>query len=441
MRTLASAALGGLLLTLLAAGAGSEALAQSTARLPASRGATATDVVIPIQLDAADGVTAMDFAFDYDASVAMPTGVYRTAYTDSFALTADLATPGQVELSLSAGMPLAGSGQVAWILFHVVGTGGSTALTWFSCQLNGGARPCTTQNGSLTVGTAFAIVAVADDAGSGPGTALSVPISATSVTGVEAIDLTLTFNPTILSATGVARAPLTQDLTLTFNLNPPGEVRISLFGTTPLSGGGDLAFVQFSVVGELGEATPLNLTRGVFNEGAFSTLLDDGLFRVCDATDPDLDGLSACAGDCDNHNAAVRPGLAEICDMLDNDCDGTVDNAPVPAGSSTLSAGRVGSAARLSWTVLPGASAYDVVGGSLALLVPSGDFAAATDGCPADDLAATQLDVPGLPVPGNGFWYAVRGVNCGGAGSYDAAGAGQSASRDPGIAASPDACP
>ena len=163
--------------------------AAATARLPASRGATATDVVIPIRLESADGVNAMDFTFDYDASVAAPTGVYRTTYAASYTLTSNLSTPGRVSLSLSAGTPLAGSGEVAWIAFRIQGTGGQTALGWFSCALNGGALPCSTQNGTLTVATADSIVRVPDDAGSGPGTTVVIPISATNVNGVESIDL------------------------------------------------------------------------------------------------------------------------------------------------------------------------------------------------------------------------------------------------------------
>jgi len=431
----------GLVTLLLAASIGVSAAA--TARLPASRGATATDVVIPIRLESADGVTAMDFTFDYDASVASPSGVYRTTYTSSYALTSNLATPGRVSLSLSAGNPLVGSGEVAWISFRIQGTGGQTALGWFSCALNGGALPCTTQNGTLTVATADSIVRIPDDAGSGPGTTVVIPVSATNVNGVESIDLALAFNAAVLTATGVAKTPLTQNMTLTANLNQPGEVRVSLFLTSgTLAGSGDLVTVTFSVVGALGAATPLNLTRGQFNEGSPSTLLDDGLFRVCDATDADNDGLSACAGDCNNANAQVRPGLPEICDGLDNDCDGFTDNAPLPGNSAALAGTRVGVAARLTWPAFARASGYDVVRGSLAQLRAGGSFATATDSCRANDTPATMLDDATLPAPSNGFWYAVRGVNCGGAGSYDdSAGTGQAGSRDPGIAASPNSCP
>ena len=42
--------------------------------------------------------------------------------------------------------------------------------------------------------------------------------------------------------------------------------------------------------------------------------------------DADGDGVIACAGDCDDNNPYMRPGILENCDDgLDNDCDGTVD--------------------------------------------------------------------------------------------------------------------
>ena len=415
----------------------------ATARLPASRGATATDVVIPIRLESADGVTAMDFTFDYDASIAAPTCVYRTTYTQSYSLTSSLSTPGQVSLSLSAGTPLVGTGEVAWISFRIQAAAGQTALTWFSCALNGGTLPCAMQNGALTVATADAIIRVPDDAGSGPGTTLVVPISVTNVNGVESADLWLFFNAAVLNATSVSKTPLTQNMTLSYNTNPPGEVRISLFTAgTPLTGSGDLATVTFTVVGPMGDATPLNLTRGQLNEGSPSTLLDDGLFRVCGATDADGDGLSACAGDCNDANAQIRPGLAEVCDGLDNDCDGFTDNAPPPGNSAALAAARVGAAARLSWPAIAGATGYDVVRGSVSQLLASGSFADATDSCRANDAPSTTLDDAALPAAADGFWYAVRGVNCGGAGSYDdSAGTGQAGPRDPGIATSPHSCP
>ncbi|MCP3166301.1 sialidase [Myxococcus sp. QH3KD-4-1] len=36
-------------------------------------------------------------------------------------------------------------------------------------------------------------------------------------------------------------------------------------------------------------------------------------------------GYVATAGDCDDGNSAIRPGVTEVCDSVDNNCDGTVD--------------------------------------------------------------------------------------------------------------------
>ena len=41
--------------------------------------------------------------------------------------------------------------------------------------------------------------------------------------------------------------------------------------------------------------------------------------------DLDHDGFTVEEGDCDDEDAAVRPGAADVCDGVDNDCDGVVD--------------------------------------------------------------------------------------------------------------------
>ncbi|MCB9648735.1 MAG: VWA domain-containing protein [Deltaproteobacteria bacterium] len=53
---------------------------------------------------------------------------------------------------------------------------------------------------------------------------------------------------------------------------------------------------------------------------------------VDEGFDADNDGVSSCAGDCDDNNPHIAPGLAERCDCADNDCNGQVDELSLAGG-------------------------------------------------------------------------------------------------------------
>ncbi|MDH3629256.1 MAG: hypothetical protein OEV00_03095 [Acidobacteriota bacterium] len=91
----------------------------------------------------------------------------------------------------------------------------------------------------------------------------------------------------------------------------------------------------------------------------------------------------------------------------------------------------------LLWDAAEGATAYDLVQGDLATLrLTGGDFATATDFCPADDHVGTNFPHGIDPSPGNGYWFLVRVVSPSFTGTYDARTLGQVAPRDAGIASS-----
>ncbi len=63
---------------------------------------------------------------------------------------------------------------------------------------------------------------------------------------------------------------------------------------------------------------------------------DDQNMPSTSTADTDTDGVTIAAGDCDDTNAMIKPGLAEICgDGLDNDCDGVADRTQDQAGNAT----------------------------------------------------------------------------------------------------------
>ncbi len=51
----------------------------------------------------------------------------------------------------------------------------------------------------------------------------------------------------------------------------------------------------------------------------------DDLDPEVNSDDDDGDGYHPCDGDCDDDDAAIRPGVFELADGVDNDCDGEVD--------------------------------------------------------------------------------------------------------------------
>lgn len=117
--------------------------------------------------------------------------------------------------------------------------------------------------------------------------------------------------------------------------------------------------------------------------------------------------------------------------------------ATAPAGSPSLTAGKNGNDVLLSWTALSGATSYDLVQGVLSTLRSShGSFQSASQTCAANDTPGASFTFHGAqPGAGDGYWFLVRGSNCGAGGTYDSGAASQVGSRNAGIAASGHDCP
>ncbi len=101
----------------------------------------------------------------------------------------------------------------------------------------------------------------------------------------------------------------------------------------------------------------------------------------------------------------------------------------VPSGSPWLVVVRVGEPTLL-WSAHLGATGYDIVQGDLGTLRADGGYGSATDGCSFDNLPANSRTASGAVDPGEGLWYLVRPVNCGGSGTYDTGEPSQIIPRD-----------
>src|SRR5439155_6274288 len=153
------------------------AAADSAVSLPASTGvAREGDVVVPISVDPADGVVGMDFTIQYDPAVLTPTGVYTTAYTNGFQAQFNVPSPGQLRIGMFATSPLAGSGEVVWVVFHSGFNAVPTSLTLTQHDLNEGQIPSHASNGQVSVDTASSTLSLPDDARGNNGSTVPVRV-------------------------------------------------------------------------------------------------------------------------------------------------------------------------------------------------------------------------------------------------------------------------
>lgn len=112
-----------------------------------------------------------------------------------------------------------------------------------------------------------------------------------------------------------------------------------------------------------------------------------------------------------------------------------------PADSPVLSLTTAGVGTLLSWNSVTGAASYDVLRGSLNMLISTGgDFASSTEACIVDHLEATSVSYEPEPGPGAAVWFLVRAEVCGG-GTYNSGATSQTGSRDAEIVASLVGCP
>ncbi len=133
------------------------------------------------------------------------------------------------------------------------------------------------------------------------------------------------------------------------------------------------------------------------------------------------DGIACTAGD--TCQAGVCLGGAAV---------------PGPGATAGLSFDTVSD---LSWAATDGATGYDVVRGTLSMLLGGGGFTPATDACAGSHVTATLLSDTHAPAEGDADWFLIRAYNACGTGTYDDGDPSQTAPRDAGITASPNACP
>ena len=237
------------------------------------------------------------------------------------------------------------------------------------------------------------------------GSVVQVPLSAGPADGAFGIDLTVTYNPAVLTAqdvtvTGIAS---TAGFVVIKNLNTPGTVVISMYGPQdPLAGSGPIANIQFLVAGASGSSTPLAFTYASANEGHIPTSTDDGSFTVV-ASGATLTLPDTAQGG-PGATVQVPISITTASDVLGIDMTITYDSAVVSAQSVAISGiGTAAGFAIASNLNTPGVM-YITAYATGDPLTGAGEFASITfqvTGSPGDTSALTftaaQIDEGSIP--------------------------------------------
>ena len=139
-------------------------------------------------------------------------------------------------------------------------------------------------------------VSIPDSLTGSAGSSLTTPIMVGDLTGqgVVSYDFTLTYDPAVLRFQMVdSSGTISSGMTITVNPGS-GQIKVSAFGTQPLSSAGTLLKLKFDLIGKPGDCGDLKWVSFKFNEGTPCAARSDG--RVCLVPNFSISGMvSYCA--------------------------------------------------------------------------------------------------------------------------------------------------
>jgi hypothetical protein len=290
--------------------------------------------------------------------------------------------------------------------------GGGSSLELINPRIDNG--PVTAWQSSIALNgtpgapnsTLATVLSMPDDAQGGPGAIVEVPISAAPGDGIFGIDMTLQYNATIVQAQSVTVAGIAAaaGFTVISNLSTPGTIIISTFGSqNALTGVGEIARIQFQVLGTPSSTSALTFASCSINEGGISVTLDPGLFGVtcAGAADGTLcnDGIACTTDDACQSDACMGGVTLEV--------PTEIANMLLVAETSTITWDSAAAAG-------PG-TVYDVARG-LVSQFPIGTGAA--ESCFATGIATNTITDSSIPPESDIYWYLARARNACGTGTY-----------------------
>lgn len=112
------------------------------------------------------------------------------------------------------------------------------------------------------------------------GTIVDIPLVISDVQGLVASSITIHYDPIILRVNQVNKGGLIPDWLLSSNTSILGTISLSMAGTSPVNGTGNLAVLQVETIASPPASSELVLYNSVLNDGAIEHTAVNGLFTV-----------------------------------------------------------------------------------------------------------------------------------------------------------------
>ena len=105
---------------------------------------------------------------------------------------------------------------------------------------------------------------------------------------VYGADIAVSYDQAVALADSVSAGDAAEGFMTASNLDPPGQVRVAMAGAQPITDDGHLLALVFDVVGELGDASLLQITVAELNESGVTVQRQNGSVSVVDLPDYDF---------------------------------------------------------------------------------------------------------------------------------------------------------
>jgi hypothetical protein len=117
------------------------------------------------------------------------------------------------------------------------------------------------------------------------GSSVQIPLTLSGIKEkIGNMDITLSYDPSILEAKGVIKGGLTANSIFDYNIPNQGTIKVSMADKEGFNGDGSIAYVKFNVIGSKGSSSPLQIAAIAANRAEDEEALEiptiDGVFRV-----------------------------------------------------------------------------------------------------------------------------------------------------------------